>query len=220
MNDAMKYRLAVFDLDGTLLNTIQDLGEAVNHALSLRNLPLHGMPEYELMVGNGVRKLVQRAMPEHLSQDGDLLDAMLSDFMQYYCSHIDVHTRPYPGMEALVSRLSGSGMLLAVASNKFQSGAQQLVGRFFPGIPFVKVMGGADGVPLKPDPAVLFDIISAAGVTAADTVMVGDSGTDVDTARAAGVDSIGVSWGFRPDAAMRADRYVSDVTVLESYLLG
>lgn len=216
----MKYRLAVFDLDGTLLNTIQDLGEAVNHALSLRGLPLHTVPEYELMVGNGVRKLVERAMPEDLSQDAAAVDGMLADFMDYYCSHIDDHTKPYPGTEALVSKLSASGMLLAVASNKFQSGARQLVSRFFPGISFVRVMGGADGVPLKPDPAVLLEIISEAGLTAAETVMVGDSGTDVNTARAAGVDSIGVSWGFRPDAAKLADRYVTDVQTLESYLLG
>ncbi len=216
----MKFKLVVFDLDGTLLDTIEDLGVAVNHALSLRSLPLHDAAQYRLMVGNGVRKLVQRALPEELSGDGAFVDSMLSDFMDYYCSHIDIHTRPYPGMEALVSELDASGVRLAVASNKFQEGAERLVRGFFPGIPFVRVMGAAEGLPLKPDPAVVLDIVSASGLTPGDTVMVGDSGTDVDTAKAAGVKSIGVAWGFRPDAAARADMYACDAAQLEGYLLG
>ena len=99
----MKYELAIFDLDGTLVDTIDDLGAAVNHALSLRGLPLHGREEYRLMVGNGVRNLVHRAMPEELKGDTGLLDALLADFISWYSCHLDVRSRPYPGIPELLA---------------------------------------------------------------------------------------------------------------------
>ena len=139
----MKYKAIVFDLDGTLLDTIADLGEAVNFALQKRNLPIHTLEEYRGMVGNGVKKLVERAlpqMPDQVGHDG-LVDACLADFMAYYESHIDVHTKPYEGMTQLLQDLSDAGVALAVASNKFQSGAEYLVKKLFPSIPFVAILG-------------------------------------------------------------------------------
>lgn len=197
----MKYELAIFDLDGTLVDTIDDLGAAVNHALSLRGLPLHGREEYRLMVGNGVRNLVHRAMPEELKGDTGLLDALLADFISWYSCHLDVRSRPYPGIPELLARLRAEGVKLAVASNKFQAGTDRIIARFFSEIDFCAVLGGRDGVPLKPDPAVVRTIMETASASRESTVMVGDSATDMLTAKAAGICGIAVSWGFRPSEA-------------------
>lgn len=218
---AMKYELAIFDLDGTLVDTIDDLGAAVNHALSLKGLPLHGREEYRMMVGNGVRKLVLRAMPEELKEDSALLDSLLADFIAFYSEHLDLRSRPYPGIPELLAGLQAAGMRLAVASNKFQAGTDKIIRRFFPGIDFRAVAGGRDGVPLKPDPTVVRDIMEAAGVPAERTAMVGDSATDMLTAKAAGICGIAVSWGFRPsEAAAECSFRAATAAELGSLLLG
>ena len=193
-------KLAIFDLDGTLIDTIEDLGTAVNHALGLRGLALHSMAEYKDMVGHGVRNLVKDALAGSLGRQPEdaLVDAALADFVDYYVAHIDVHTRPYPGIQALLSKLQGKGLKLAVASNKFQEGAEKLVKEFFPDIRFVAVLGNSPELPLKPDAAVVQLVLDKAGVSREEAVFVGDSATDMKTAANGGVRSIGVSWGFRP----------------------
>ena len=217
----MKYELAIFDLDGTLVDTIDDLGAAVNHALSLRGLPLHGREEYRLMVGNGVRKLVHRAMPEELKGDTVLLDALLADFVNWYSEHLDVCSRPYPGIPELLAELQEAGVKMAVASNKFQAGTDRIIARFFPEITFCSVLGGRDGVPLKPDPAVVRAIMEAAGAPEEKTAMIGDSATDMLTAKAAGICGIAVSWGFRPEEAAAECTFRADtVRDIERLLLG
>ena len=216
----MKAKLVIFDLDGTLINTIDDLGAAVNYALERKGLPRHGREEYKFMVGNGVSKLVLRAMPEDLREDGALHAALLADFMEYYFAHIDVHSRPYPGIPELLGELQSGGVRLAVASNKFQAGTQALISRFFPGIKFAKVLGGREGMPLKPDPEVVREILNAASVAPEDSVMVGDSATDTATAAAAGIRSIAVTWGFRPEeAAASADFRADSAGELRSLLV-
>ena len=193
-------KLAIFDLDGTLIDTIEDLGTAVNHALGLRGLALHSMAEYRDMVGHGVRNLVKDALAGSLGRQPEdaLVDSALADFVDYYVAHIDVHTRPYPGIQALLSKLHGKGLKLAVASNKFQEGAEKLVKEFFPDIRFVAVLGNSPELPLKPDAAVVQLVLDKAGVSREEAVFVGDSATDMKTAANGGVRSIGVSWGFRP----------------------
>ena len=193
-------KLAIFDLDGTLIDTIEDLGTAVNHALGLRGLALHSMAEYKDMVGHGVRNLVKDALAgsRHTQPEDALVDSALADFVDYYVAHIDVHTRPYPGIQALLSKLQGKGLKLAVASNKFQEGAEKLVKEFFPDIRFVAVLGNSPELPLKPDAAVVQLVLDKAGVSREEAVFVGDSATDMKTAANGGVRSIGVSWGFRP----------------------
>ena len=193
-------KLAIFDLDGTLIDTIEDLGTAVNHALGLRGLALHSMAEYKDMVGHGVRNLVKDALAGSLGRQPEdaLVDSALADFVDYYVAHIDVHTRPYPGIQALLSKLQGKGLKLAVASNKFQEGAEKLVKEFFPDIRFVAVLGNSPELPLKPDAAVVQLVIDKAGVSREEAVFVGDSATAMKTAANGGVRSIGVSWGFRP----------------------
>ena len=187
----------IFDLDGTLLNTIEDLGEAVNHALSLHGFPLHSLEEYRGMVGHGVRNLVTQALPKEFQADEGLIDTCLAQFKEYYTAHIDVYTRPYPGMVEVVQQLHARGVKLAIASNKFQSGTETLIAEFFPGIPFVAVLGNRPGYPLKPDPEIVGEVLRQASASPSQTVMVGDSLTDMKTASNGGIRGIAVSWGYR-----------------------
>lgn len=235
----MEYKLVIFDLDGTLIDTIEDLGEAVNYALRKRGLPLHSLEEYRGMVGHGVRNLVATALERSMAADvmpgcdrasaadvasgtnvpaAALVDEALADFTGYYCAHIDVHTRPYPGMVVLVKDLHAAGVQMAVASNKFQSGTEQLVHEFFPGIPFVAILGNREGFPLKPDPEIVGEALRAAGED--DAVLVGDSRTDMQTAANGGIPAIAVGWGYRPMGPSDQWQYAASITELREMLLG
>lgn len=189
-------KLAIFDLDGTLLNTIGDLSASCDAVLWQNGLPQHTTDEYRQMVGRGIRRLVEAAIPEHLRLP-EYVEKVRQDFMAYYVEHIDLHTRPYDGIPALVAALAERGVKVAVASNKFQSGTEQLVRTFFPDVEFVAVLGQRDGVPLKPDPQIDLEIIDVAGVEPSETMHIGDSGVDMQTACGAGVKAVGVTWGFR-----------------------
>ena len=213
------YQLIIFDLDGTLLDTLADLAAAVNHALSARGLPLHSLQEYRSMVGHGVRNLVKQALPS--GADDALIDAALDDFKAFYTAHIDVHTRPYPGMQDLVRDLHAAGVRMAVASNKFQAGTEKLVGEFFPGIPFVAILGNREGYPLKPDPEIVEEVLRAAGgVSRRDVVMVGDSRTDMLTAANGGSGAGAGGWGYRTLDASEDYRLAGSVTELRTLLFG
>lgn len=198
-----KTQLVIFDLDGTLLNTIGDLAECCNVVLGRRGLPQHTYEEYCHFVGNGILRLVERALPEAL-RTPETVAAVRQDFVEYYTAHIDQHTRPYEGIPELLQRFAGQGIRLAVASNKFQAGTEKLVRRFFPQIDFAAIFGQRPGVPLKPDPAVVEEILRMTGVDRRAVLYVGDSGVDMQTAAAAGVHSVGVTWGFRDRAEIEA----------------
>ena len=193
----MQYKAVIFDLDGTLIDSLEDLGTAVNHAMDQKGFPRHTLAEYRQMVGHGVRNLVMQALPASLQADDALVDECLGVFKAYYTAHIDVHTHPYPGMEDLLRHLHENGVLLAVASNKFQSGTEHLVAKLFPGIPFVAILGNREGYPLKPDPEIVGEVLRKAGVSRSEAVMVGDSLTDMKTAENGGIRGIAVSWGYR-----------------------
>ena len=193
----MKNRLAIFDLDGTLLDTIGDLAEACNYMLSLRELGSHTREEYAKMVGNGILNLVKRALPEELRTDKYVMAAR-ADFLDFYTANIDRHTRPYEGIYEVLRTLQDEGWSLAVASNKFDEGTQKLVRSIFPDIHFSAIYGNKEGFPLKPDAALLDLIMKECDADVATTWMIGDSGVDIQTAKNAGVRSIGCSWGFRP----------------------
>lgn len=197
----MNTELAIFDLDGTLLDTIGDLAVACNAALAMRGLPQHSYDEYCGFVGNGIMRLVERALPEPLRTPENVV-LMRADFVRYYTEHIDTHTKPYPDIPELLSELTRRGVRLAVASNKFQAGTEKLVRLFFPHIPFDPVFGQRTGVALKPDPAVVEEILTRTGIARERTLYIGDSGIDIETARAAGVRSAGVAWGFRTRAEL------------------
>ena len=191
-----KNKLVVFDLDGTLLDTIGDLAEACNHMLALRGLGSHTREEYARMVGNGILNLVKRALPEEL-READYVEAARADFLDYYVAHIDCYTRPYEGIYEVLSTLQSEGWTIAVASNKFDSGTKTLVSNLFPETPFKAIYGNREGFPLKPDKALLDLIMEECGASREMTIMVGDSGVDMQTAKNAGVRSVGCTWGFR-----------------------
>ena len=218
----MAYRLAIFDLDGTLLNTIADLGTSVNLALAAKGFPQHAIEDYKMMVGHGMRNLVRNASPEAVKDDPAVQEPLLEQFFVEYGRHIADSTVPYPGIVGMLENLHAAGVRMAVASNKFQQGTETLIGMMFPQIPFTDVLGNKPGAPLKPDPQVVELIMKNAGVSAAQTVMIGDSGTDIKTAKAAGIDCIAVSWGFRPKAELEAacDTVVDSAEALESAILG
>lgn len=191
-----QYKLAIFDLDGTLLNTIGDLSVCCNHILAEEGLPTHSYAQYCHFVGNGVKRLVERSIPEEL-RSPEYVEMMRSRFVAYYYEHIDTHTTPYEGIEALLAELKQRGVLLAVASNKFQAGVERLISHFFPTIEWQVVLGGRDGVPAKPAPDIAFEIIKECDVAPSETLFIGDSGVDIQTAYAAGTTSVGCAWGFR-----------------------
>ena len=193
----MKYKLVIFDLDGTLLDTLDDLSAAVNHAMQQRGFPLHTRDEYMKMVGHGARNLMRQALPDDHKDDEALIDAVLADFRAYYNTHIDVYTKPFPRILELVKKLHQEGVMLAVASNKFQEGTEHLIKEFFPEIPFVAVLGNRPNFPLKPDPEVVGEVLRRSGAKREEAVMVGDSDTDMETAVNGGIGGIAVSWGYR-----------------------
>lgn len=218
----MKYDLVIFDLDGTLLNTIGDLAASVDYVMRSRNLPEHTDAEYRQMVGGGIKRLVERALPAELASDETYVEECVWQFRRYYVDNIDRYTVPYVGMPELLHKLANSGMKLAVASNKFQHGTDRLVAKFFSDIEFVAVEGNREGAPLKPDPEIVNNILRIAGVERDRAIMVGDSGIDIRTAAAAGIDSVGVAWGFRFAEelyAAGATCVVSTVQELEAEIL-
>ena len=204
----MSPNVVIFDLDGTLLDTLDDLSAAVNYAMRRRGFPQHTREEYRMMVGYGARNLMTQALPAEHRNDEALIDAVLADFRAYYNAHIDVFTKPFPGIPQLLENLHQHGVKLAVASNKFQEGTEHLIKEFFPDIPFVAILGNRPGYPLKPDPEVVGEVLRRTGLSwenfplyrgrvGGEAIMVGDSDTDMETAANGGIRGIAVSWGYR-----------------------
>ena len=204
-------RLVIFDLDGTLLNTIADLAHSTNYALEKNGFPTHEVSEYNYFVGNGINKLFERALPEEARDEAHIL-LIRKDFLIHYDEHNMDLSRPYPGIPELLATLHERGLLLAVASNKYQAATRALVAHFFPEIPFTAVFGQREGVPTKPDPQIVYDILAQAGASKEETLYVGDSNVDMQTAINAGVTACGVSWGFRPRVELEhfSPRYIAD----------
>lgn len=196
-------QLVIFDLDGTLLNTIADLAQSTNYALEELGYPTHEEDAYRFMVGNGINKLFERALPEGEKTEVNVL-RVRQKFVPYYDLHNADKSIPYPGIPKLLASLQERGIQLAVASNKYQSAAEKLITHYFPAIHFVAVFGQREGVLSKPDPTVVYDILKKAGVAHDHTLYVGDSGVDMETAINAGVTSCGVTWGFRPRTELEA----------------
>ncbi|MDY6294199.1 MAG: HAD family hydrolase [Bacteroidales bacterium] len=191
-------KLVIFDLDGTLLNTIKDLGAAANYALDRNGFHTHSTASYPFFVGNGVRRLIERVLPEDARKKPAVVDTLLKDFKQYYNEHNIDLTKPYDGIDEVLRQLQEQGLQLAVASNKYQQATDRIISHFFPHINWVAVVGQNEDVPVKPDPSIVFMILAQARIAKQDTLFVGDSGIDMETARRACVDSVGVTWGFRP----------------------
>ena len=196
-------KLVIFDLDGTLLNTIADLAEATNQALAYYGYPTHPLDSYRYFIGNGINKLFERALPESERTTENIL-RIRSRFLPFYDVHNADLSRPYEGIEALLEELQSRGILLGVASNKYQAATEKLIRHYFPKIQFAEVLGQREGIAVKPDPTIVFDILKKTTVEKEEVLYVGDSGVDMQTATNAGVDAIGVTWGFRPRTELEA----------------
>lgn len=189
----------IFDLDGTLLNTIDDLGYACNYALEKTGYPTFPISAYPAKVGNGINNLIRRALPETERTEENIL-RVREFFVPYYNAHNCDFTRPYEGIPELLTTLKAQGHLLAVASNKYQAATEKIVNHFFPGI-FDVILGERDGIARKPNPQIVFDILAILNDKMVNDKMVnyiGDSLVDYETARNANVSFVACSWGFVP----------------------
>jgi len=193
----VKKKLIIFDLDGTLLDTVADLAASTNYALSQCGFPIHKISLYNFFIGNGINKLFERALPEGKKTQENIIKLRLH-FLEYYGAHNAELTSPYPGIPELLQKINTSGIKIAVASNKYQQATEKLIQYFFPHIKFAAVFGQRENVPIKPDPTVISDILKIAKVDKHEVLYVGDSGVDMLTAQNARVEAIGVTWGLRP----------------------
>ena len=190
-------KLAIFDLDGTLLDTLGDIAGACNHALTVCGCPVHEVGKYKRFVGSGIMNLFRRALPEEQRTE-EMVIRMRNAFVQYYDIHKDDTTSPYPGIRDLLKNLSAKGIALAVASNKYQEATEDLVARYFGDYSFASVLGQREGHPIKPDAGIIFEAMAACeGVNPDEVIYCGDSDVDMQTGINAGVKTVGVTWGFR-----------------------
>lgn len=211
-------KLVVFDLDGTLLNTIADLGNACNYALKEMGYSPHPLTAYNYMVGNGVRRLMERAEPD---ASPDTIDMLLAKFREYYDEHCTDLTRPYPGIPELLTELQDKGVAVAVTSNKYQFAVNRIISHYFGDITFAAILGEVPDRPKKPDPSIVFEALNIHPTPKREVLYVGDSAVDIETARRACVESVGVTWGFRPVSELRsayADHIVSDPSEILKYV--
>ncbi len=197
-------KIVIFDLDGTLVNSIADLADAVNYALGELGYPQHELASFNMMIGHGVKNLLLKALPSSVDKDTEV-QRVLPLFFDYYNNNIVSKTTWYEGIPELLETLSQKGYKLAVASNKFHAGTTQIVKTLFSTTEFAAVYGQREGVAIKPDPQIIFDILNDCQLSAADAIYVGDSGVDMKTAIAASVTSVGVTWGFRSREELMSD---------------
>lgn len=190
----MKYKVAIFDLDGTILNTLDDLTDSFNHILACENMPTRTHDEIRSFVGNGIHKLIERGVPSGTSPHD--IEKVYTEFKKYYAVHCADKTKPYDGIPELLEELKNNGIKLAVVSNKADFAVQSLCEQYFSGL-FDCVIGERSGVRCKPAPYAVNEVISALKAERSDVVYIGDSDVDIQTAKNAGIDCISVSWGFR-----------------------
>lgn len=195
----MMYRTYIFDLDGTLLDTLQDLANSVNYALQQHHMPTHSLDDIRRFVGNGVRRLMERAIPD--GAENPDFEAVFADFRQHYMHHSLDTTRPYDGIPEVIRELKGRGCRLAVVSNKMMAATQQLVAHFFPEIDVAIGEHEAAGIRKKPAPDTVLEALRQLNVSIENAdhnvVYVGDSDVDILTAQNSGIPCISVLWGFR-----------------------
>lgn len=185
----------IFDLDGTLLDTIEDLANACNYALSTLGYEVHDVDKYKRFVGNGRYKLIERILPE-AKRNQEIINETLGLFDQYYGEHMVDMTKPYEGVIEIIDRLIDKEIKLAIVSNKPHEFTTEVTKKYF-GNSFEIVYGQRDGYPVKPDPKTVFEVVNSLDVDLKNCVYVGDSDVDIKTAKNAGVKSVGVAWGFR-----------------------
>lgn len=191
----MRYRLAVFDMDGTILDTLDDLTDTLNMSLAEVGMPVRTKDEVRSFVGNGVGKLLERAVPQGTTEEE--MAALAGAFRKNYAVHCADKTKPYDGVPELIAALRAAGLKTAVVSNKVDFAVQTLAEGYFKGL-FDMAVGEREGVRRKPAPDSVNEVMRTLGIPQEETVYIGDSDVDADTARNACVDFVGVEWGFRP----------------------
>lgn len=195
----MKYKAAIFDLDGTLIDSLADLADSANDTLSSFGFPLHTLEEYRYFVGNGPRKLMERCLPRKQATDGAIVDEALKRYNACYKNHLFHKTKPYEGILPMLEALRKRNIPLGICTNKQQFASVALVEKMFPKGMFRENLGDLAGTPRKPDPTKVLQIAKIFGVQPKEVAYLGDSSTDMETAHNAGFLAIGVSWGFRPE---------------------
>lgn len=215
----MKYRVALFDLDGTVLDTLDDLTAAVNHAMTCEGFPTHTRERVCAYVGNGISKLIERAAPA--GTDEETVARALAAFRVYYADHCAVYTKPYDGVLDMLRTLRAAGVRTALVSNKADFAVQALAKTYFDGL-FDVVLGERAEIPRKPAPDMVHHVLTALHAAPADAVFIGDSDVDVLTAKNAGLDALSVTWGFRDADCLRqagATHLVDSTAALTALLL-
>jgi phosphoglycolate phosphatase len=190
-------KIVVFDLDGTLINSLEDLADSANHVLTQHGFPTHPVDAYRYFVGDGVRKLIERILPVEERTDAQI-EQCKAEFVAYYKIHMEDKTSVYEGITELLKALKARGLKIAVATNKVHVAVEPLMAKYFPGIHFDSLIGQREGIPVKPAPQIMYDILKETGCSASEALHVGDTATDMQLAHNAGVTPVGVLWGYRP----------------------
>jgi phosphoglycolate phosphatase len=208
----MSYKAVLFDLDGTLLDTLDDLGDSMNAVLAAHGYPVHPIPSYSEFVGDGVLVLVRRALPARVREDDAVVNELVPQMRKEYSQRWKAKTRPYEGIPELLDGLSARGVRMAVLSNKPHPATVEVVAHFFPGHKFDATLGARPNVPIKPDAGAALDVSRQLSIPPGEFLYLGDTNTDMQTARAAGMYAVGGLWGFRSAEELRAsgaDRLIS-----------
>ena len=194
----MQYEAAIFDLDGTLVNSLDDLADSANAVLHRHGFPVHDVEAYRYFVGNGSRKLIERILPADHAVDEEFVRDFLAEYKEQYAANLLHKTKPYAGIMEMLEELRRRRIPMAVCTNKHQSAAEVIMEALFPRDMFCEIIGDQDGLPCKPDPRKVLHIMKNMGVAGNRTLYFGDTSVDMDTARNAGTFAVGVLWGFRP----------------------
>ena len=193
----MRFKAVIFDWDGTLLNTLEDLADSMNCVLERNRLPEHNLAAYRYFVGDGIEMLVRRALPFEVASENDF-QRFVREMKSEYASRWLLKTRPYPGVPEMLAAFAAAGIAMAVLSNKPDDASNEIVKSLLPNIDFRIVLGATPERPKKPDPSAALEIASRLGISPEDFLFMGDTSIDMQTACAAGMFPVGALWGFRP----------------------
>lgn len=199
-----KFKAVIFDLDGTLLDTIQDIANAMNVVLKRHNFPTHDLNNYRFFIGSGIAKLVERALPTEISESTKYTK-LVEEFIEEYALHLDKFTAPYDGIAELLNKLTNLEIPLAILSNKADEFMDEVVSRHFSNWKFSVVIGARNGLPTKPDPYSAFEIAEVMKIQPSEIIYLGDSDIDMQTAVNAGMYGVGAAWGFRSAEELAAN---------------
>ena len=197
----MKYKAIIFDLDGTLLNSLTDIADSVNIVLEKYNFPIHSINDYKLFIGNGIEKLIERALPDNISNDD--FEKYLTEIKSIYEKNQINKTKAYDGILEMLKTLNKKSVSINILSNKPIDFTKMVVNHFLKEIKFDNVLGARKNIPKKPNPQAVLEIIKNLKLNKKEVLYVGDTGTDMKTAKNAELTSIGVLWGFRDEKELK-----------------